>query len=73
MSPSIGTPLQGTSVEEEYQVVKRGREYQGCGEEYNGENGNQYHLPYNIMAVGKGAKILGEKNKILKISTQIHE
>ena len=23
------------SVEEEYQVMMRGREYQGCGEEYN--------------------------------------
>ena len=39
---------------EEYQVVKRVREYLGCGKEYNeGKKGKQYNLPYNIKAVGK--------------------
>ena len=36
------------SVGEEYQVVKRVREYHGCGEVYNvDKNGKlkQYHLP----------------------------
>ena len=47
------------SVREEYQVVKRVREYQGCGEEYNVKRGKrkQYHLPYNIRAVGKNIKL----------------
>ena len=31
---------------EVYQVVKRGTEYHGCGEEYNVEIGKQYHLYY---------------------------
>ena len=42
------------SVGEEYQVVMRGREYQGCGEEYKSDKkakGKQYHLPYYIKAV----------------------
>ena len=41
---------------EEYQVVKRGREYHGCGEEYNVEKegkGKQYHITLNIEAVGE--------------------
>ena len=36
--------------------MKRGREYQGCGEEYNVEKegkGKQYHITYNIEAVGR--------------------
>ena len=44
---------------EEYQEVKRGREYHGCEEEYNmekRERGKQYHLPYNIEGVGKKIK-----------------
>ena len=46
------------SAEEKYQVVKGGREYHGCGEEYNVEkrSGEQYHLPYNIKAVRKHFK-----------------
>ena len=63
------------SVGEEYKVAKRGREYHGCGEEYNVEKGRQYHLLYNIEAVGKrlsgekekGTEISGEKKEILKI------
>ena len=30
--------------------------YYGCGEEYNVKKGKQYHLPYNIQAVGKNIK-----------------
>ena len=44
---------------EEFQVVKRGREYHGCGEENNmgkKERGKQYHLTYNIQAFGKNIK-----------------
>ena len=44
------------SVGEEYQVLKRVREYDGCGEEYNAEKKGkqkQYPLFYNIKAVGK--------------------
>ena len=39
-------------------VVKRGRTYHGCGEEYNVEKGkgNQYHLPSTIKAVGENIK-----------------
>ena len=46
------------SVGEDYQVVKRGREYHGCGDEYNVKKGEgkQYHLPYKIEAVGKNIK-----------------
>ena len=39
------------SVGEEYQVVKRGMEYYGCGEEYKvekKEKKNKYRLTYNI-------------------------
>ena len=46
-------------VGEEYYVVKRGRIYYGYGEEYNMEKkgkGKQYHLLYNIQAVGKNIK-----------------
>ena len=35
--------------------MKKGREYQGCGEEYNvkkGKGSKQYHLFYDIEAVG---------------------
>ena len=44
------------SVGEEYQVVKRGREYYGCGEEYNVKKGKQYLRPYNKKAVRKNFK-----------------
>ena len=38
INPRKGTEISGKmSVGEEYQVVKRGREYHGCGEEYNME------------------------------------
>ena len=43
------------SVGEEYQVVKRGREYHGRRQEYIVEKkwkGKQYHLLYNIWAAG---------------------
>ena len=43
-------------VWEEYQNVKRGREYHGCGEVYKHRKGKQYHLPYDIKAVGKNTK-----------------
>ena len=42
-------------VGEEYKVVKKGREFLGCGEEYNVEKkgkGEQYYLSYYIEAVG---------------------
>ena len=57
------------TVGEEYQVVKRGREYRACGEEYNVGKGKQYHLLYNIKAVGKnikrgrGTEIMGKGNQ----------
>ena len=59
---------------EEYQVVKRGKEYQSCGEEYKKGQGKQYHLSYNIEAVGKnikwgkgkGMEISAKKIKILE-------
>ena len=55
--------------------MKRRREYHGCGEEYNVEKSEkvkQYHLPFNVKAVGKNIKWgrgevdgnLGEKIKI---------
>ena len=51
--------------------MKRGKEYHGCGEEYNVGEGKQYHLPYNINAGknikrGRGTKNLGKKIKIQK-------
>ena len=49
------------SVGEEYQVVKWVKEYQGCGEEYNVKKGKQYHLFYDIEAVGK--IIIGKRGK----------
>ena len=42
-----------------YHFVKRGREYHGCGEEYNMEKKEKKkhdHLPYNIKAAGKNMK-----------------
>ena len=47
------------SVGEEYQVVKRGKKYNDCGEKYNLEikgKWKQYHLPNNIEAVGKNTE-----------------
>ena len=38
--------------------MKRGKEYQSCGEEYKKGQGKQYHLSYNIEAVGKNIKWL---------------
>ena len=49
------------SVGEEYQVVKRGREYQGFEQR---ERWMQYHLPYHIKAAGKrgsGTENVGKK------------
>ena len=40
--------------------MKRGRKYQGCGEEFNVEKkrkGKQYHHPFNIDAVGENIKL----------------
>ena len=59
---------------EEYQVLKRGRKYHGCREEYNVEKGKgkQYHHPYNIKVVreeykvgkgGRGWKFRGRKSR----------
>ena len=48
------------SLGEEYQVVKREREYHGCWVENNVKKkakGNLYHLPYDIKAVGKNIKL----------------
>ena len=62
-------------VGEEYQVVKRGRKYHGCGEEYNVEKmerGNNIIFP-NILRlfgrykVDKKTKILCQKNQVFKI------
>ena len=41
------------SVGLEYQVVKRRREYHGCGKEYimKKGKGEAYHLPYYVKAV----------------------
>ena len=52
----------------------RGREYYGCGEEYNVGKGKQCHPSFDIKAVGKniewgrgeGDGHFGEKAKILK-------
>ena len=57
--PTLGGREFIKSAGEEYQVVKRGREYYGCGEKYNVDKfgkGKQYHLSYNIEAVGKNIK-----------------
>ena len=65
-------PLGGVfkSVGEEYQVVKRGREYHGFGEEYNAEKserGSNIIFPIILNAVwknkewGRGQKIQGRK------------
>ena len=41
---------------EEYQVVKRGRKYQGYGEGYKIDK-REKRIPYNIKAVGKNIKL----------------
>ena len=42
--------------------MKWGRDYHGCGEEYNMEKkGKQYHLPYNIRANGRNIKCAKEE------------
>ena len=55
-------------VWEEYQVVKREREYHGCLEEYNGEKkgeGEAISSHHDIKAVGKNIKkISGENIKL---------
>ena len=49
-----------------YQVVKRGREYHSCGEEYNRERVRNITFPLiHIKAVGKTIK-LGRGPKFLK-------
>ena len=51
---------------EEHQVVKRGREYRGCGEEYNKEKReNNIIFPFYIKAVKKIIK-LGRGRKFKK-------
>ena len=60
-------------VGEEYQVVKRGREYHGCGEEYNSkkrEKGSIFIFSLILRLLGRvsiGEEIKGMKIKILKI------
>ena len=47
--------------------MKRGRDYDVCGEDYYAEKGKQYFLTYNIEAIRKninwekGTEILGKK------------
>ena len=56
------------SVGEEYQVMKRGREYHVCWEEFNvekKENGKHYHLPLILRLFGRISS--GEKRKWKKI------
>ena len=55
--PHLGSLVK--SAGEEYQVVKRGRDYHGCGEEYNAEKSGKvkhYHRLYDIGAVVKNIK-----------------
>ena len=50
------------SVEEEYQVVKRGREYNCCGEEYNVENREKSVVEeYQLLKRGKEYQGCGEE------------
>ena len=64
------------SVWEEYQVLKRGREYHGGGKEYNAEKkewGSNLIFPKILRMLGrissgeKGKKISGKKIKIEKM------
>ena len=66
------------SVGEEYQVVKRGREYHGCGEQYNlkkRERGSNMIFSMILRLFGrvsswgegKGSVNMGKKIKILKM------
>ena len=72
LSPPWGKFIK--SVEEECQVVKRGREYHGCGEEYNvekRERGSKIIVPMILKLLGrisrgKVTEILGKKIKIIK-------
>ena len=55
------------SVGEEYQVVKRGREYHGCGDEYSvEERGSNIIFPIitknKVGKRGKGGGNYGEEN-----------
>ena len=54
------------SAGEEYQVLKRGREYKDCGEKFTVKKGKEeaYHLPYNIKTVGKDIKRGGWKGRL---------
>ena len=48
------------SIGKEYKVVARGREYHDFGDEYKVKKKGkrkQYHLLYNIKAVGKNIKL----------------
>ena len=65
------------SVGEEYHVVKRGREYHGCGEEYNvkkREKRSNSNFPLKLRLLGrissgkegKEMEILRKKIKIFK-------
>ena len=53
------------SVGEEYQVVKRGRHYNGCREKYNVEKGGNIILPIILRLLGRISN--GEEGK--KINT----
>ena len=67
LSHSVSTPESPTCTEVfntgvykvPYSPGGGGREYHDCGEEYNVKKGKgkQYHLPYNIKAVGKNIKL----------------
>ena len=57
---------------EEYQVVKRGREYHGYGEECNVGKGKPYHRIYIFEAIfqvgkrGRRLKFRGRKSRLKK-------
>ena len=63
------------SVGEEYQIVKRGKEYHGCGKEYNVENRvrrSNIIFPMIFMLLksitsweeGRGSKFWGRKSRL---------
>ena len=54
------------SVGEEYQVMKRGKEYKGCGEKYNVEK--ESNIIFHIILMLLGRISCGEKGKTAEIS-----
>ena len=54
----------GESVGEEYQVVKRGREYHDCGDEYNLERQCCGSVSFLYGSCSKSALKPEEKNKL---------